>query len=58
MPTPLISDFQVAVLLNNAGVKIQGDSFDGLNNWKTVMDVNLFGYVTALCESCVVDGLF
>ena len=58
MPTPLISGFQVAVLLNNAGVKIQGDSFDGLNNWKTVMDVNLFGYVTALCGSCVVDGLF
>jgi NADP-dependent 3-hydroxy acid dehydrogenase YdfG len=31
------------VLLNNAAVAKSGDSFEGLDNWKTVMDVNLFG---------------
>jgi NAD(P)-dependent dehydrogenase (short-subunit alcohol dehydrogenase family) len=35
------------VLLNNAGVIINGPSFEGLDNWKAVMDVNLFG-----CETC------
>lgn len=32
------------MLLNNAGVGVKGESFEGLDNWKTVMDVNLFGY--------------
>jgi hypothetical protein len=45
------------VLLNNAGVINKGDSFEGLDAWKAVMDVNLFGYVTILCGSCVADGL-
>ncbi|KAI0275930.1 NAD-P-binding protein [Russula aff. rugulosa BPL654] len=34
---------EVAVLLNNAGVINKGDSFEGLDAWKAVMDVNLFG---------------
>lgn len=34
---------EVAVLLNNAGVDDKGDSFEGLDKWKAVMDVNLFG---------------
>jgi len=33
------------VLLNNAGVAVKGHSFEGLDNWKAVMSVNLFGYV-------------
>jgi len=45
------------VLLNNAGIMNRGDSFEGLDAWKAVMDVNLFGYVTVLRESCVADGL-
>ena len=36
---------QVSVLLNNAAVCDTGHSFEGLDNWKAVMDVNLFGYV-------------
>ena len=31
------------MLLNNAAVAVTGHSFEGLDNWKTVMDVNLFG---------------
>jgi len=34
---------EVAVLLNNAGVGDKGNSFEGLNKWKTAIDVNLFG---------------
>jgi NAD(P)-dependent dehydrogenase (short-subunit alcohol dehydrogenase family) len=45
------------VLLNNAAVAKSGDSFEGLDNWKTVMDVNLFGYVTASRGNYVVDVL-
>ena len=36
---------QVAVLLNNAAVADVGRSYEGLDKWKAVMDVNLFGYV-------------
>lgn len=36
------------MLLNNAGVNNKGDSFEGLDNWRTVIDNNLFGYVPAL----------
>ena len=36
---------QVAVLLNNAAVPDVGRSYEGLDKWKAVMDVNLFGYV-------------
>jgi hypothetical protein len=35
----------------------KGDSFEGLDAWKAVMDVNLFGCVTVLRGSCVTDGL-
>jgi NAD(P)-dependent dehydrogenase (short-subunit alcohol dehydrogenase family) len=45
------------VLLNNAGVMNKADSFEGLDAWKAVMDVNLFGYASVLCESCVANGL-
>ncbi|KAI0316463.1 hypothetical protein OF83DRAFT_1126524 [Amylostereum chailletii] len=36
---------EVAVLLNNAGVGAKGTSWEGLDAWKKVMDVNLFGVV-------------
>ena len=45
------------MLLNNAAVMNKGDSFEGLDSWKAVMDVNLFGCVTVMCGSCVADGL-
>ncbi|KAI9507781.1 hypothetical protein F5148DRAFT_980868 [Russula earlei] len=41
---------EVAVLLNNAGIGEKGDSFEGLINWKAVLDVNLLGYVL-LCDA-------
>ncbi|KAJ3747696.1 hypothetical protein DFH05DRAFT_1480991 [Lentinula detonsa] len=34
---------EVAVLMNNAGIGLTGTSWDGINNWKTIFDVNLFG---------------
>jgi NAD(P)-dependent dehydrogenase (short-subunit alcohol dehydrogenase family) len=34
---------EVAVLLNNAAVMNVGRSYEGLDKWKAVMDVNLFG---------------
>jgi NAD(P)-dependent dehydrogenase (short-subunit alcohol dehydrogenase family) len=34
---------EVAVLLNNAAVADVGRSYEGLDKWKAVMDVNLFG---------------
>ncbi|KAL0574194.1 hypothetical protein V5O48_007760 [Marasmius crinis-equi] len=34
---------EVAVLMNNAGVGLKGTSWNGLDNWKKVFDVNLFG---------------
>ncbi|KAI0265593.1 NAD-P-binding protein [Gloeopeniophorella convolvens] len=34
---------EVAVLLNNAAVGTRGTSFEGLEQWHAVMDVNLFG---------------
>lgn len=43
------------MLLNNAGVSNTGDSFEGLDAWKAVMDVNLFGYAIVLCRSCVAN---
>jgi hypothetical protein len=36
----------------------KGDSFEGLDTWKVVMDVNLFGYVTVLRGSCVADMVY
>lgn len=39
---------QVAVLLNNAAVPDVGRSYEGLDKWKAVMDVNLFGYVVSV----------
>ncbi|KAE9391799.1 NAD(P)-binding protein [Gymnopus androsaceus JB14] len=35
---------EVAVLMNNAGIGLKGgSSWEGLNAWKTIFDVNLFG---------------
>ena len=34
------------MLLNNAGIAEIGRSYEGLDMWKAVMDVNLFGYVS------------
>src|ERR1700722_8598357 len=31
--------------MNNAGINTVGTSWDGLENWKKVFDVNLFGFV-------------
>jgi NAD(P)-dependent dehydrogenase (short-subunit alcohol dehydrogenase family) len=38
----------VAVLFNNAGNGAKGTALDGLDNWKKVIDVNLWGYVFRL----------
>ena len=40
-----IDDVQVSVLLNNAGIGLKGTSFGEVDNWKKVMDVNLWGCV-------------
>ncbi|TBU23067.1 NAD(P)-binding protein [Dichomitus squalens] len=34
---------EVGVLMNNAAVSAKGTSWDGLENWQKVFDVNLFG---------------
>jgi NAD(P)-dependent dehydrogenase (short-subunit alcohol dehydrogenase family) len=36
---------KVAVLMNNAGIAENGNSWDGIENWKKVFDANLFGWV-------------
>ncbi|KIY71529.1 NAD(P)-binding protein [Cylindrobasidium torrendii FP15055 ss-10] len=36
---------EVAVLLNNAGIGARGTSWDGLDNWHSTFNVNLFGVV-------------
>lgn len=36
---------EVAVLMNNAGVADKGTSWDGIENWREVFDVNMFGIV-------------
>ncbi|KAF8817117.1 NAD(P)-binding protein [Phlegmacium glaucopus] len=36
---------EVAVLMNNAGIGIKGTSWDGIDNWHKIFDVNLFGIV-------------
>ncbi|PBK67278.1 NAD(P)-binding protein [Armillaria solidipes] len=35
----------VAVLMNNAGIGAKGTSWDGIENWRNIFDVNLFGIV-------------
>ncbi|KAI0072034.1 NAD-P-binding protein, partial [Panus rudis PR-1116 ss-1] len=34
---------EVAILLNNAGISVKGSSWDGLDAWHKVFDVNLYG---------------
>ena len=34
--------------MNNAGIGPRGTSWDGLENWHKVFDVNVFGYVCML----------
>ncbi|KAG2010383.1 short-chain dehydrogenase/reductase SDR [Coprinopsis cinerea AmutBmut pab1-1] len=36
---------EVAVLLNNAGIAAKGTSWDGMENWKKIFDVNVFGVI-------------
>ncbi|ESK95663.1 oxidoreductase [Moniliophthora roreri MCA 2997] len=36
---------EVAVLMNNAGIAPKGSSWGGIDNWKKVFDVNVFGIV-------------
>ncbi|KAF9453150.1 NAD(P)-binding protein [Macrolepiota fuliginosa MF-IS2] len=36
---------EVAVLMNNAGVGMKGTSWEGIENWHKIFDVNLFGIV-------------
>jgi NAD(P)-dependent dehydrogenase (short-subunit alcohol dehydrogenase family) len=43
---------QVAVLMNNAGVGNKGTSWHGIDNWRKVFDVNLFGCVLYLPNLC------
>lgn len=31
--------------MNNAGIGIKGTSWEGIENWHKIFDVNLFGYV-------------
>lgn len=31
--------------MNNAGIGLIGTSWEGLDNWKKIFDVNVFGYV-------------
>ncbi|KAF8872246.1 hypothetical protein BD779DRAFT_351035 [Infundibulicybe gibba] len=37
---------EVAVLMNNAGIGPKGTSWGGIENWRSVFDVNLFGCVS------------
>jgi len=34
------------VLLNNAGIGDKGTSWDGIDAWRKVFEVNLFGWVS------------
>lgn len=34
------------MVMNNAGIGLRGTSWAGLENWKKVFDVNVFGYVS------------
>jgi len=34
---------EVAVLMNNAGIALSSGSFDAVENWRKIMDTNLFG---------------
>jgi len=36
---------EVSILMNNAGIALKGTSFAELDNWKRVMDVNLWGVI-------------
>ena len=36
------------MLLNNAGIGLRGTSWNGLENWKKIFDVNIYGYVPFL----------
>ena len=43
----------MAVLLNNAGIAAKGTALDGLDTWKKVIDVNLWGCVFTILPPCV-----
>lgn len=36
---------EVAVLMNNAGISPRGTSWEGIDNWHKIFDVNLFGVI-------------
>ncbi|EKM49773.1 uncharacterized protein PHACADRAFT_106145 [Phanerochaete carnosa HHB-10118-sp] len=36
---------EVAVLMNNAGIGLRGTSWEGLENWQKIFEVNVFGIV-------------
>ena len=40
--------WQVGLLLNNAAIPLKGASWGGVENWRKIFDVNLFGYVLLL----------
>ncbi|KAI3621179.1 oxidoreductase [Moniliophthora roreri] len=44
-PPTVLTFAQVAVLMNNAGIAPKGSSWGGIDNWKKVFDVNVFGIV-------------
>jgi len=53
----IVGGEQVAVLFNNASVGAKGKSWEGIESWKRVFDVNLFGCVVDHCCSyCSLPG--
>ncbi|KAF8895092.1 hypothetical protein BD779DRAFT_1668441 [Infundibulicybe gibba] len=46
VPTRAAHPEIVAVLMNNAGIGPKGTSWGGIENWRSVFDVNLFGCVS------------
>jgi len=48
---------EVAVLMNNAGIGNKGTSWDGMDNWHKVFDVNVFG-VANVQQTFVPNMLF
>ncbi|KAJ7600285.1 hypothetical protein C8J56DRAFT_6604 [Mycena floridula] len=41
----ILISVQVAILMNNAGIGAKGTSWDGIDNWKLIFEVNVFGVV-------------
>ena len=44
---------EVAVLMNNAGIGAKGTSWEGLDNWHKIFEVNVFGYALTVSGDVV-----